>query len=112
MDQSISQAGNTLAMRYRDVDAGVLAREDAAERNLGLTTGGADWAAYLRRTLTLPAGGSAHEMALALLAATSDHDGARARAQAMRHRAVREGDVRRVRFWAEVMADLTWADCD
>jgi hypothetical protein len=111
MGRPASHESGQIRVRYPDVDPEVLAREEAAEREAGWTRGQIAWAGGVG-AIRLPSRGTAPEMALVLLAAGDGREGARSRADAMRRRAVGEGDIRRVRFWAEVMTNLRRAELD
>jgi hypothetical protein len=113
MGRPASRGSGQIRVRYPDVDPEVLAREEAAEREAGLAMGGVAWiGSGMGGGIRLPSDGTPPEMALVLLAAGEGRDGARQRADAMRRRAVGEGDIRRVRFWAEVMTSLRRAELD
>jgi hypothetical protein len=95
-----------MAINFVDVEPHVLADEEARDDGQFGAPLAPSWQAYLRRVLPALERGSANEMAQALLATDTAGDAAVTHSETMRRRALATGDVRRARFWDDVMAAI------
>jgi hypothetical protein len=95
--------GYDFAVRFPDVDADVLAQESASEQEQGSAPAAFPWSSYLQRVLPALERNLPAEMAQAMLLNGHSPEDVRCHVVAMRRRSVVAGDVRRMRFWDDVL---------